>query len=163
MRAYLGRRYQLSASHRLFCADLDLDANLALFGKCANPYGHGHNYHVEVTVGGELDAVTGMVCDLVALDACVASSVLEEYDHTNLNLHADFAALVPTTENFCIAVYERLARALPKTIAPATLVEVRIEETSNNSFVYAGGGASLEAQRLAAARARGLDREEIQA
>jgi 6-pyruvoyltetrahydropterin/6-carboxytetrahydropterin synthase len=152
MKAYCSRRYQLSASHRLFCADLDADENSALFGKCANPYGHGHNYQVEVTVSGALDEVTGMVCDLPALDACVQNSVLAEYDHTNLNLHEDFRERVPTTENFCIAVYERLARAMKA--EGGQLAEVRVEETSNNAFVYAGGAATLEALHRARAAGR---------
>ena len=143
MRAYFSRRYELSASHRLFSAGLSDAENTALFGKCANPHGHGHNYQVQVTVAGNLDAVTGMVCDLVAVDAAVAEQVLREYDHTNLNVHADFAEMIPTTENFCIAVYRRLAPALG-----AALAEVRIEETSNNAFVYAGGRLPVEAEHL---------------
>jgi 6-pyruvoyltetrahydropterin/6-carboxytetrahydropterin synthase len=147
MKAYLSRRYQLSASHRLFRDDLNAEQNSAIFGKCANPYGHGHNYHVQVTVSGVLDKVTGMICDLPALDACVIRSVMAEYDHTNLNLHEDFKDRVPTTENFCIAVYDRLAQAMTK--QAGLLAEVRIQETTNNAFVYAGGKQSLETQALA--------------
>ena len=134
MKAHLSRRYRLSASHRLFCPDLDLDENLALFGKCANPHGHGHNYVVEVTVSGPVHAQTGMVIDLAVLDTTVHAEILDTFDHTHLNLHDDFTGLVPTTENFCIVVYKRLLARL----LSVRLDRVRIEETANNSFEYAG-------------------------
>ena len=134
MKAHLSRRYRLSASHRLFCPDLGAEANLALFGKCANPHGHGHNYVVEVTVSGSIDAETGMVIDLGVLDQQVQARVVEVFDHSNLNLHPCFQALVPTTENFCIEVHRRLRGHF----GPAYLERVRIEETANNSFEYRG-------------------------
>lgn len=149
MKAYFSRRYELSAAHRLFRADLSDAENSELFGKCANPHGHGHNYQVQVTVSGQLDVRTGMVCDLVALDAAVTTHVLACYDHTNLNLHGDFARLIPTTENFCMAVHQRLKGPLGE-----ALEEVRIEETSNNAFVYAGGALPVEAQQLGRIRER---------
>ncbi|MGD0369902.1 MAG: 6-carboxytetrahydropterin synthase, partial [Acidobacteriaceae bacterium] len=90
MRAYLGRRYRLSASHRLFCATLSEAENQRVYGKCANPHGHGHNYTVEVTVGGEIDGATGMVCDLAELDGLVGREVLEPFDHQNLNTLESF-------------------------------------------------------------------------
>ena len=159
MIGYLSRRYELSASHRLYCPDLDADANAALFGKCANPHGHGHNYRVQVCVSGQIDPVRGMVCDLVLLDACVQRAIVAEYDHTNLNLHPDFRAQVPTTENFCIALYARLCPLLAGEIAPAVLAEVTIEETSNNSFVYAGGGPAVEAKQWKRAHQRAREGE----
>jgi 6-pyruvoyltetrahydropterin/6-carboxytetrahydropterin synthase len=134
MTAYFGRRYKLSASHRLFCAEWDEARNLEAFGKCANPHGHGHNYVVEVLTGGAVDTVTGMVVDLVELDAYVAREVLEPFDHANLNLHAAFERKVPTSENFCIEIFDRLEKALPSGL----LRQVRVEETSNNSFTYTG-------------------------
>jgi 6-pyruvoyltetrahydropterin/6-carboxytetrahydropterin synthase len=79
MKAYLGRRYKFSASHRLFCASLSEAENQRVYGKCANPHGHGHNYTVEVMVGGELNPVTGMVCDLTELDGTVGREVLEPF------------------------------------------------------------------------------------
>jgi len=138
MNVFFGRRYRLCASHRLFCPEWDELRNRETFGKCANPYGHGHNYTVEVLVGGAPDPVTGMVMDLVELDAAVAREVLEPFDHTNLNLHSEFAGRVPTSENFCIAIFERLARALPGN----ALRQVRLEETPNNFFTYTGGQAA---------------------
>ncbi len=132
---YLGRRYRLCASHRLFRPEWDEIRNQEVFGKCANPHGHGHNYTVEVLVGGAVDSVTGMVTDLIELDSVVAREVLEPFDHTNLNLHAAFAGRVPTSENFCIEIFNRLHGALPG----GALRQVRVEETSNNSFTYTGG------------------------
>lgn len=136
MRAYLSRRYRLSASHRLDCPALSEEANRRVYGKCNNPHGHGHNYTVEVTVGGEVDPRTGMVCDLAELDGVVQRRVVERFDHANLNLDPWFARIVPTTENFCIAIYEMLQGGA----GTAEVVRVRVEETSKNSFEYTGAG-----------------------
>ena len=132
MRAVLGRRYRLSASHRLFCESLSEAENRIVYGKCANPHGHGHNYTVEVTVGGEIDPVTGMVFDLGELDGCVGREVLEPFDHQNLNMLDAFRDVVPTTENLVIEIQSRLAKALPQKLK----LGVRVEETSNNYFEY---------------------------
>jgi 6-pyruvoyltetrahydropterin/6-carboxytetrahydropterin synthase len=130
MQAYLGRRYRLSASHRLHTERLSEEENRAVYGKCANPHGHGHNYTLEVLVGGEIDAVTGMVMDLAELDGCVSREVLEPFDHQNLNTLREFENRVPTTENLCIEIEGRLRAALPLEFSLA----VRVEETSNNFF-----------------------------
>jgi 6-pyruvoyltetrahydropterin/6-carboxytetrahydropterin synthase len=90
---------------------------------------------VEVTVGGRVSESTGMVCDLAELDRCVHKEVVSIFDHTNLNLHKHFAAVVPTTENLCIKIHELLRDNL----SGAELVGVRVEETGNNSFEYKGG------------------------
>lgn len=132
MRAYFSRRYRLSASHRLHTDAFTEDQNHAVYGKCNNPHGHGHNYVVEVTVGGPVNEETGMVCDLVDLDACVRKEVVERFDHTNLNLDPLFQDQVPTTENLCFEVYQLLTAALKK----VELVRVGVEETSKNSFEY---------------------------
>jgi 6-pyruvoyltetrahydropterin/6-carboxytetrahydropterin synthase len=132
MRAYFSRRYRLSASHRLHTDALTEDQNRAVYGKCNNPHGHGHNYLIEVTVGGAVNEETGMVCDLVDLDTCVQKEVVKRFDHTNLNLDPLFRDRVPTTENLCIEVYQLLATAFDQ----AELVRVRVEETSKNSFEY---------------------------
>jgi 6-pyruvoyltetrahydropterin/6-carboxytetrahydropterin synthase len=134
MRVYFGRRYMLSASHRLHTESLTAEENLAAFGKCNNPHGHGHNYVVEVLVGGEVDRETGMVVNLAALDEEVRGRVMERFDHTNLNLDPLFQNQVPTTENFCRTVFELLDGAFE----PAELVRVRVEETENNFFEYYG-------------------------
>ncbi len=133
MRAYLNRRYHLSASHRLHAEEYDEATNRAVFGKCNNPYGHGHNYVVEVTVGGPVDPVTGMVVNLADLDAFAKEHLLARFDHQNLNTLVPFDHLVPTTENFAIEIY-RIFQAFPH----AHLERVHVEETGNNSFDYAG-------------------------
>jgi 6-pyruvoyltetrahydropterin/6-carboxytetrahydropterin synthase len=134
VRAYFGRRYTLSASHRLNAESLSVEENRATYGKCNNPYGHGHNYVVEVLAGGQVDPETGMVVDLVALDAVVSSRVIGRFDHANLNLDPLFVNQVPTTENLCRAIYE----LLDGSIEPAKLEQVRVEETENNFFECSG-------------------------
>ena len=134
MRAYFGRRYMLSASHRLHAATLSDDENRAAFGKCNNPHGHGHNYIVEVLVGGEVDPQTGMAFNLVELDTVVRTQVLDRFDHQNLNFDPLFVNLVPTTENLCRAVFDLLKDVLP----PGSLDRVRVEETENNFFECVG-------------------------
>ncbi len=130
MRAYFGRRYMLSASHRLDSEALSAEENRAAYGKCNNPHGHGHNYVVEVLVGGAVDAETGMVVNMAAMDEAVGSRVLERFDHANLNLDPLFAHRVPTTENLCRAIFGLLRDALPA----GELECVRVEETENNFF-----------------------------
>jgi 6-pyruvoyltetrahydropterin/6-carboxytetrahydropterin synthase len=134
MRAYLSRRYLLSASHRLYSEAYSEEKNRAVYGKCSNPHGHGHNYVVEVTVGGRVDPVTGMVCNLTDLDSCVQKNVIDRFDHTNLNFDERFSDEVPTTENLCIAIHDLLAEHF----VHADLERVRVEETRNNFFEYAG-------------------------
>jgi 6-pyruvoyltetrahydropterin/6-carboxytetrahydropterin synthase len=136
MKVHLTRRYMFSASHRLHSDAMSAEENHETYGKCNNPYGHGHNYMVEVTVSGPVDAQTGMVCNLVDLDSFVRSEILERYDHKNLNLLSDFAKQVPTTENLCIAIYEIVKRGFQK----AHLDKIRVEETMMNSFEYSGEG-----------------------
>lgn len=134
MKAYFGRRYALSASHRLHSDALTAGENRAAYGKCNNPHGHGHNYVIEVQAGGDVDEETGMVINLATLDEVVRTRVIARFDHTNLNLDPIFTREVPTTENLCRAVYNLLDGAL----APAELVLVRVEETENNFFEYGG-------------------------
>jgi 6-pyruvoyltetrahydropterin/6-carboxytetrahydropterin synthase len=134
MNACFGRRYTLSASHRLHTPSLSEEQNRAAYGKCNNPHGHGHNYTIEVLVSGTVDPETGMVIDLAKLDELVQTTVLDRFDHTNLNLDPIFANRVPTTENLTRAVFQLLK--VP--VAPAGLVHVRIEETENNFFEYYG-------------------------
>jgi len=134
VRAYFGRRYLFSASHRLHSDALSAEENRATYGKCNNPHGHGHNYGLEVLVGGELDAETGMVVNMAALDEAVRELVIERFDHANLNLDPYFKNRVPTTENLCRAVFELLKDVLPAGV----LESVRVEETENNFFEYRG-------------------------
>jgi 6-pyruvoyltetrahydropterin/6-carboxytetrahydropterin synthase len=127
---YFGRRYMLSASHRLHVDALSEEQNQAAYGKCNNPHGHGHNYVVEVLAGGPVDPETGMVIDLVAMDRAVRQKILDRFDHTNLNLDELFVNQVPTTENLCRVVFALLRDAL----LGVKLESVRIEETENNFF-----------------------------
>ena len=134
MKAHLTRRYMFSASHRLHSEEMSPQENKATYGKCNNPYGHGHNYSVEITVSGPVDKETGMVCNLVDLDGFVQEQVLERYGHQNLNALPEFIEIVPTTENLCMSIYQIVKRGFDK----AHLERVRIEETMLNSFEYAG-------------------------
>jgi 6-pyruvoyltetrahydropterin/6-carboxytetrahydropterin synthase len=134
MKVYLTRRYLFVASHRLHNPSLSDAANQQTYGKCNHPHGHGHNYFLEVTVSGPIAPVTGMVCDLADLDSIVSREILDRFDHQNLNRLADFSTVIPTTENLAIRVQQILSQ-LP---LPAHLEGIRIEETANNSFEYAG-------------------------
>jgi 6-pyruvoyltetrahydropterin/6-carboxytetrahydropterin synthase len=130
----LGRRYRFSASHRLHTVHLSEEENSRVFGKCSNPHGHGHNYVVEVSISGDVDPATGMIANLADLDAFVQHQVLDEFDHKSLNEDVPaFRDQVPTTENVCIEIFQRL-KSFPK----AKLERIRIEETGKNSFEYAG-------------------------
>ena len=139
MKAYLTRRYRFSSSHRLHNESFGDEQNREIYGKCNNPHGHGHNYTLEVTVSGPVAADTGMVCDLGELDWCVAEQVLSRFDHRNLNVCSEFADLVPTTENLAVVIYDILQREFKA----AHLEQVRIEETANNSFTYAGAAEPI--------------------
>jgi 6-pyruvoyltetrahydropterin/6-carboxytetrahydropterin synthase len=130
-RATLSRRYHLSASHRLHSEAFSEQQNRDVYGKCNNPYGHGHNYVVEVTVAGAVDETTGMVCDLAQLDDFAQTNLLTRFDGMNLNTLDEFRDVVSTTENFTIEVF-RIFERFPG----AKVHRVRIEETSNNSFEY---------------------------
>ena len=141
LKLQLGRRYRFSASHRLHSAHLTEEENCRVFGKCNNPYGHGHNYIVEVGLSGEVDPATGMIANLADLDAFVQRQVLDDFDHKSLNEDVPaFRDTVPTTENLCIEIFQRL-KLFPK----AKLERVRVEETGKNSFEYAGD--NLEGNR----------------
>jgi 6-pyruvoyltetrahydropterin/6-carboxytetrahydropterin synthase len=141
LKLQLGRRYRFSASHRLHSAHLTEEENCRVFGKCNNPYGHGHNYIVEVGLSGEVDPATGMIANLADLDAFVQRQVLDDFDHKSLNEDVPaFRDQVPTTENLCVEIFQRL-QSFPK----ARLERVRVEETGKNSFEYTGN--NLEGNR----------------
>jgi 6-pyruvoyltetrahydropterin/6-carboxytetrahydropterin synthase len=134
MKAYLTRRYLFSASHRLHNQAMSAEENLAIYGKCNNPHGHGHNYVVEITVSGQVDQSTGMICNLADLDGFVEREILERFDIENLNMLPEFASVIPSTENLCTVIHDILQRGFTH----AHLQRVRIEETMMNSFEYAG-------------------------
>lgn len=142
MKLHLSRRYRFSASHRLHSGQLSEDENRRVYGKCNNPYGHGHNYIVEVAVSGPVNPDTGMIANLTDLDSFVEREVIDPFDHKYLNEEiAEFQSTVPTTENLCIEIFNRLS-SFPN----ARLERVRVEETGLNSFEYAGepAGATHE-------------------
>jgi 6-pyruvoyltetrahydropterin/6-carboxytetrahydropterin synthase len=131
--AHLSRRYHFSASHRLHVDALSPEENHVTFGKCNNPYGHGHNYTVQLTLSGAIDPVTGMVTNLADLDAFAEREMVSNFDHANLNTLDCFRDVVPTTENLAIEIWHIFAE-----YPHATLERVRVEETNNNSFDYFG-------------------------
>jgi 6-pyruvoyltetrahydropterin/6-carboxytetrahydropterin synthase len=127
----LTRRATFSASHYYWNPEWPQEKNEAVFGRCANRNGHGHNYTLEVTVAGEPDPVSGFVVDLKWLKDVIEREVLSVYDHRHLNLEVpEFATAIPTTENIAIAVWKRLDGPV-NAVAGATLSRVRIYETDD--------------------------------
>ena len=131
MIAHLNRRYHFSASHRLHAPSLTEGENQTTYGKCNNPYGHGHNYIATVTFSGSVDPATGMVTNLADLDAYAEAHLVASHHLTNLNLHPAFASVVPTTENLALHLH-----AIFTPYPHAKLESIHIEETPNNSFTY---------------------------
>jgi 6-pyruvoyltetrahydropterin/6-carboxytetrahydropterin synthase len=130
---HLTRKYSFSASHRLHSGRLSEEANQELYGKCNHPFGHGHNYEVEITVSGEVDERTGRVADVDELDRLVQGNIIGPFQHRNLNEEVEeFRELVPTTENLSVIIERRLRAVWPNR-QPA-LERVRIFETARNIF-----------------------------
>jgi len=136
--AHLSRRYHFAASHRLHVDALTPERNRDIYGKCNNPFGHGHNYVVQVTLAGPVDAVTGMVTNLGDLDSFAQREMLDLFDHANLNTLECFLDLVPTTENLCVELWKIFVQ-----YPHARLERIRVEETGNNAFDYFGDGAPV--------------------
>jgi 6-pyruvoyltetrahydropterin/6-carboxytetrahydropterin synthase len=127
----LTRRYRFSASHRLHSPALSDDENRALYGKCNNPYGHGHDYAVDITVEGTPDA-SGQVVNRTALDTLMRDQVLARVDHRDLNSDIpELGGRVPTTENLAAVIQQFLSQNWK---LDARLVQVRISETERNTF-----------------------------
>jgi 6-pyruvoyltetrahydropterin/6-carboxytetrahydropterin synthase len=132
MEAFLTIRTHFAAAHRLARPELTAEQNDAIYGKCARPHGHGHNYLLEVTVRGSIDPRTGMVCDLAALQERVDALVVEPFDHTFLNKDvAHFATTVPTAENIALHIADLLSA--PVAELGATLHKIRLQESPNNA------------------------------
>jgi 6-pyruvoyltetrahydropterin/6-carboxytetrahydropterin synthase len=142
----LTRQYRFPASHRLHTPVLSLERNRELFGKCNNPFGHGHDYVLQVTARGPVNADTGLALDVPTLDALVGETVLADLAMADLNRLGDFAARVPTTENLAEAVRARLQRGWSRAFSgPWPLLEsVRIQETRRNTFEVKSGLAGHE-------------------
>jgi 6-pyruvoyltetrahydropterin/6-carboxytetrahydropterin synthase len=127
----LTKRYRFSASHRLDTPALSVEQNRKLYGKCNNPYGHGHDYVLDVTVTGSPDE-SGQIVARDALDAVVGQRILARFDHHNLNMDiAELAGVVPTTESLAVVIEKALRDGWP---LPAKLDRVRISETERNIF-----------------------------
>lgn len=132
---YLTRKEYFSASHRLFNEKFSEEKNAEIYGKCAYPYGHGHNYEVAVTIVGEPDPDTGMILDLKKLSDLINEEIIEKVDHKHLNMDVDFLkGIIPTTENLAMAFWKILE---PK-IKFGKLYSITISETSNNFAEYKG-------------------------
>jgi len=132
---YLTRRAEFSASHYYHNPEFTAEENQRLFGKCNNPHGHGHNYTLEVTVKGEVDARSGFVVDLQQLKQIMNSEVMDALDHRHLNKEVpEFARQIPTSENIAIAIWNRLR---PK-LTVARLHRVRLHETHDLFVDYFG-------------------------
>ncbi|OAT72437.1 6-carboxytetrahydropterin synthase [Parageobacillus thermoglucosidasius] len=129
----LTRKYHFSAAHRLHSEQLSDEENLSIFGKCNNPYGHGHNYYLEVTVSGNPDPVTGMIANIADVDRIVHQEVIQKFDHKHLNLDTEeFKHLNPTSENVAIVIWDLLSPKLPN------LYKIGLYETEKNYFEYYG-------------------------
>lgn len=127
------RRYKFAASHRLQSPRFSAEENWALYGKCNNPFGHGHDYALEISVAGEIDRSFGQVVNLRALDRLVNEQVLRDLDHRYLNADVrEFEDLVPTSENILRVIEDRLRAKWPA--GWPRLEAVRLRETARNTF-----------------------------
>ena len=134
---YLTRRERFSSAHRMFREELSDEENRQIYGKCANPLWHGHNYVLLVTVRGEIDPEIGYFMNANRLRDIITEKVIDKLDHRNMNLETDFmAGKIATTENLAISIWEQLEGPVKK--EGAILHCVRIEETENNFIEYYG-------------------------
>ncbi|HEX9613938.1 MAG TPA: 6-carboxytetrahydropterin synthase [Bacteroidota bacterium] len=131
------RRATFSASHRLYNPSFSEEQNKAMFDKCANPNGHGHNYTLEVTIAGTPGKDTGYVLDLKILKDIIKKEILDKVDHKHLNHDVDFMkGVIPTAENIAVAFWNILAPKIPA----GRLYAIRLRETENNVVEYRGEG-----------------------
>ncbi len=131
----LTRRYEFPAAHVLRHPSFSDEENRRIYGKCANPNGHGHDYGVEVTVSGPIDAKSGRIIEPDVLDAIFEERIQSRFAHRTLNEDETFGGRVPAAENIAVAIHDELAPAIADRSA-ACLVRVRVVETRKNSFVY---------------------------
>lgn len=135
MEAYLTVGTHFSAAHRLARPDLSYEENCEIYGKCARPNGHGHNYHLEVTIKGEINPRTGMIVELVSLHKLIEDYVVEPLDHTFLNKDiAYFEKVVPTAENIAVYIVKLLKQPILE--LGAELHKVKLIESPNNSCEF---------------------------
>ncbi|MEO8151380.1 MAG: 6-carboxytetrahydropterin synthase [Bacteroidia bacterium] len=135
MKATVTRKSHFNSAHRLFNPNWTEEKNTHIFGKCANPNYHGHNYDLMVSIKGEIDPDTGYVVDLKLLDTLIKKEVIEKFDHRNLNLDtSEFKNLNPTAENIAVVIWN----ILRKKIYEKHHLAVTVNETENNSATYDG-------------------------
>ena len=134
---YITRRERFSAAHRLFNPDWSDEKNLEVYGACSNPLWHGHNYVLWVTIKGEVNELTGYVCDLKKLSQIIRARVIDQFDHKNINLEVAFMKDKKiSTENIAIAVWEQLEQEI--NALGVEMHSVKLEETENNFVEYFG-------------------------
>ncbi len=134
---YITRRESFNAAHKLSRADWSEEKNIAVYGKCANPNWHGHNYHLYVTVKGEVNPETGFLIDLKLLKQIINTHIIDKVDHRNLNLDVDFMkGKLASTENLAIATWDILLPYIED--SGAQLHCIKIYETENNFVEYFG-------------------------
>lgn len=133
MKVAVYRKAQFNAAHRLYRKDWSDEQNRSVFGLCANPHYHGHNYKLEVRLAGEIDPETGYLIDLKLLNDLIDAEILQRFDHRNLNLDTpEFRDLNPTGENIVVVVWQLLRKALPERYE----LKVKLWETDRNYFEY---------------------------
>jgi 6-pyruvoyltetrahydropterin/6-carboxytetrahydropterin synthase len=129
----LTRKYHFCTAHRLHSEHLSNEENIELFGKCNNPYGHGHNYYLEVTVSGKPDPITGMIVNIADMDQLVEKEIMGRFDHKHLNLDTEeFKHLNPTSENVAVVIWDLLSNEF------TNLYKIGLYETEKNYFEYLG-------------------------
>lgn len=134
---YITRRFNFSASHRVYNPAISDEENFNIYGKCSYPNGHGHNYVMDVTVEGEIDPEIGFVMDLTELKSIVNNCIIEKVDHRNLNTDVDFMkGVLPSTENIAIKFWEQIENKI--NTDKRKLHSIKIQETINNSVEYTG-------------------------
>jgi 6-pyruvoyltetrahydropterin/6-carboxytetrahydropterin synthase len=135
MKVTVHRKAHFNAAHRLFNPNWDDAKNFEIFGKCSNPFYHGHNYELIVAVTGDVDPETGFVMDLKVLRKLIENEVLKEFDHKNLNEQVPvFENLNPTAENISVVVWDKLRKAIDKNLE----LSVTLYETPRNYVTYKG-------------------------
>jgi len=131
------RRYKFAASHRLHSSRFSEEENREMYGKCNNPYGHGHDYVLDVSVTGPVDAASGQVVNIQVLDRLVAGQILQDFDHKYLNADVrEFGGVVPTSENIIRVMEDRLLAHWRDSFAGEwpRLEKIRLRETRRNTF-----------------------------
>jgi len=135
MKVKVHRKAHFNAAHRLFQKDWTDEKNTAVYGKCANPNFHGHNYEIIVSVTGEIDKETGFVIDMKVLKDLIKQEIEIPFDHKNMNLDVpEFKDLIPTAENIAVVIWNKLRVKIPKD----KKIEVTLYETPRNFVTYSG-------------------------